>query len=148
MRTVFPVFLTAVSLASGLHPQEAKTELNKLQGKWLIVAMERDGRSAPEEHCDSLLVTIAGDKMTLGFKEGKGLVVEHQIQLDPTNPKVMDLVVPSGSQKGKVLLGIYELDGQTLKMCHTDAGAKERPSEYKAPAGKYLNVIIVKRAPK
>ncbi|MBX9677440.1 MAG: TIGR03067 domain-containing protein [Gemmataceae bacterium] len=148
MRFVFPVLLTAVSLSGGLPGQETKTDLDKLQGRWTVAAMERDGRAAPKEYCDRLLITIAGDKMMLGFKEGKGPEVNHQIKLDPKNPKVMDLVVPTGRDKGKVLLGIYDFDGKTLKMCHTDAGAEERPTEYKSPSGKFLSVTVLVPAPK
>jgi uncharacterized protein (TIGR03067 family) len=148
MRCVFPVCLTAVSFTGGLQGQETKTDLDKLQGTWNVVAMERDGRVAPKEHCDSLLITIAGDKMTLAFKGGKGPGLEHLIRLDPNHPKVMDLVIPSGSSKGKVLLGIYEFDGKTLKMRHTDAGAKERTTGYKSPPSTFLSVVILTRAPK
>lgn len=148
MRVVCAVCLAAVSVASGLQGQETKTALDKLQGKWSVVAMERDGRASPKAHCDSLQVTIAGDKMTLGSKDGKGPMLEHEIRLDAKNPRVMDLVITSGAGKGKVLLGIYECDGKALKMCHADAAAKNRPTEFKSPEGVYFSVMIVERAPK
>jgi uncharacterized protein (TIGR03067 family) len=52
-------------------------------------------------------------------------------------PKTIDLTPDRGPARGKVLKGIYDLDGNTLKVCYVapDAGEPEkaeRPKEFGA----------------
>ena len=63
MKYAISMLLAIAGGASAFQEEDAnQKELDKLQGKWLVVAMERDGRKAPKETCDSLIITIAGDK--------------------------------------------------------------------------------------
>ena len=44
---------------------------------------------------------------------------------------------------GKTALGIYELDGDTLKWCANEPGGNERPKKFSSEAGtKYLLVTL------
>jgi uncharacterized protein (TIGR03067 family) len=143
------VLLIVVATAADLRGQDAKSDKEKLQGTWNVVAMQRDGRDAPAAYCQTLVVKFMGDKTTLSSRDGKGLVLEHTFKLDPTQkPKIMDLVITSGPSKGKMLLGIYELDGKQLKMCHADTGDSERPTRFAAPAGTFWSVVTVTREQK
>jgi uncharacterized protein (TIGR03067 family) len=70
---------------------------------------------------------------------------KDKIKLDTTtSPKSIDLISidhPSGKTFTEV--GIYEWDGETLRLCMDNTG-KERPKEFKSPAGKeqiYLSVL-------
>src|ERR1700683_4063150 len=92
-KSAFTLTILLAGVATTAGQDAAKTLLDKLQGKWAVVAMERDGRVAPKAQCDSLLITISGDKMTL--VDGVVPVVVHIIKLDPSK-KFMDLMVPSG----------------------------------------------------
>lgn len=139
------LLLASQAIAQAPEAKPAENPLDRLQGKWRVVAMERDGRAAPKFHCDSLLVTHAGDRVKLTSRNGAGPVVESQVRLDPKNPKVMDLIVLDGPQKGQAMLGIYEFDGKTLKTVHTDAGAKVRPTEFEAPAGSFHSLMVLER---
>jgi uncharacterized protein (TIGR03067 family) len=58
--------------------------------------------------------------------------MKAKIALDPSKkPKAIDYVVTEGDHKGKKLLGIYELDGDTVKFCFAPPD-KERPSDFTA----------------
>src|SRR5262245_3126070 len=46
-----------------------------------------------------------------------------------------------GPSKGTVMLGIYEFDGDTLKVCF-DAEGKKRPTEFKSAPGSAIFVIL------
>jgi uncharacterized protein (TIGR03067 family) len=47
-------------------------------------------------------------------------------KMDPTDyPKTIDLTPDRGRAKGKALKGIYELDGNPLKICYVSAATKE-----------------------
>jgi uncharacterized protein (TIGR03067 family) len=83
--------------------------------------------------------TPTGDHWNIGERialhRGGKLDGYMTYKADPTDyPKTIDLTPDRGPAKGKVLKGIYELDGNTLKVCYvspaTEAPEKaERPKE-------------------
>jgi hypothetical protein len=52
-----------------------------------------------------------------------------------------------GPDKGKVMLGIYEIDGDKMKACFDPTG-KQRPTEFKSEAGSQNFVNVHKRVKK
>ena len=69
-------------------------------------------------------------------------------KLDPSkSPKTIDVMMTEGLKKGAVMLGIYEIDGDTLRVCFDEEG-KKRPTEFKSPAGSQTFVNVHKRAKK
>jgi uncharacterized protein (TIGR03067 family) len=69
-------------------------------------------------------------------------VVEAATQkLDPSkSPKTLDAKVTDGPNKGAVILGIYEISGDTLKVCFDPEG-KKRPTEFKSESGSQTLVV-------
>ena len=108
-----------------------KTDLERLQGTWTVIAAERVGKQIPEEEVKkaNLRLIIKGKKFTGRSFPGEQAGEqgeEADIKIDPsTNPKTIDI-----SRDGKVGLGIYEVDGDTLKICFGREG-RERPTEFK-----------------
>ncbi|HLW68641.1 MAG TPA: TIGR03067 domain-containing protein [Gemmataceae bacterium] len=65
-------------------------------------------------------------------------------------PKIIDLTPDYGAAKGKTLKGIYELDGNKLKICHVSPDAEnpekaERPKEFGAMGT--VTIIFRRMAP-
>lgn len=123
----------------------AKKEQKALQGKW-VVAAEQDG--------DSLDRIIGG---TLVIKENNfhivtkgGTELKGDLILNPAKtPKHIDLAHQDGPLKDKTWQGIYELKGDTLKLCYAEADSeKERPTEFKTLKKSGLLVIEMKREKK
>ena len=59
-----------------------------------------------------------------------------------TEPWHMDATGTGGRQKGRIYLGIYSLDGDTLKWCVSSPKGK-RPTEFATKSGQFL--LILKR---
>lgn len=75
----------------------------------------------------------SGDEMTGTYK------------LDPAAKlKAIDMVVKDPSGREHTALGVYELDGDTLKLCFSDGDNKPRPEELK-PDGKGVAVVTFTR---
>jgi hypothetical protein len=55
--------------------------------------------------------------------------------------------VAEGPNKGTVILGIYEISGDTLKVCFDPEG-KKRPTEFKTAAGSQTTLAVYKRVKK
>src|SRR5205807_2949739 len=69
---------------------EAAKELDKLQGKWKLVAMDLDGKvmKTSEGH----VITFEKEFMLAYSFDGKDLITKDAIRLDPSKtPKTMDL---------------------------------------------------------
>ena len=65
--------------------------------------------------------------------------------IDPTQkPMQIDLVPASGANMGLTLPGIFELDGDNLKVIWNDKG-KGRPKEFKTTDGSGNLMLILKR---
>ena len=63
------------------------------------------------------------------------------------SPKAIDVTVTDGVGKGQTLKGIYESDGEDLKLCLTGEPVEARPTEFLAEKGE-LVLFKLKRSKK
>jgi uncharacterized protein (TIGR03067 family) len=76
---------------------------------------------------------------------GGRVFFKAKFRIDPTKkPKTIDYTMTEGPTKGKTQLGIYELDGDTVKFCFAAPG-KERPTEFTAAEGSHRTLSVWKR---
>ncbi|HEY1859629.1 MAG TPA: sigma-70 family RNA polymerase sigma factor, partial [Gemmataceae bacterium] len=129
-----------------------KEELKMLEGTWKYVSAEMRGQAKPEDEIKGLTVVIKGDSVVVE-NDGKSIGGKGKITIDPTKkPKTMDLVItgnnPDEPEAKQTYLSIYELDGDTLRICL----GIERPEEFKmtAETGNTEFTVLkrAKRAPK
>ncbi len=140
-RHAWLVLVVGLLLAADDPKDEVKKEQDKLKGTWTVESSERKGQ-ASEEGKDAE-VTFEGDKITVKTAEGK----EHKgtYKIDPTKkPKTIDITPSGGDNKDKVHLGIYELDGDTLKVCYNHPD-KERPTAFSTKADSEEVLYVLKR---
>ena len=84
-----------------------------------------------------------GDKLTVIV--GGQPFMKAKITIDPTKkPKTIDYLMTEGFTKGKTQLGIYELDGDTLKSCFAGPG-DERPTDFTSKSGDHRTLSVWKR---
>ncbi|MCH7725039.1 MAG: TIGR03067 domain-containing protein [Planctomycetes bacterium] len=136
------VGILAVSFLCGTANAEAdaaKEDLASLQGGWQLISLRVDGKALPKEEVKKTKLTFKGNKASHPGRNGK--IEEGTFKLDPSKrPKAIDMI--SGGDKGKPLLGIYSIDGDSLKLCVAKLGV-ERPTEFKA--GKDVVFMVLKR---
>jgi uncharacterized protein (TIGR03067 family) len=146
-RTLFVLIAAVLLIAADDKKDEAiKKDLEKLQGDWSMASSERNGQKLPDEAAKEYTRTIKDGHVTV-FASGKA-VVEATIKIDPTKkPKTMDVTYTSGDYKDKTMLGIYEFDGDTCKVCFAPID-KERPTEFAAKEGTDHVVTVWKREKK
>jgi uncharacterized protein (TIGR03067 family) len=143
MRTQLLSIVTCVAIATPAFA-DAKKDLAALAGKWQPVSMEQGGRKTPAEQLKSISLTIEGDKFTVAVddKLDQGtLKLGKQDKL-----KTMDIIGTEGPNKGRTYPAIYQLEGDSLKICYNLEG-DQRPTEFKAASGKLL-LIEYKKAKK
>lgn len=134
---------TAFAFGGVVDDDEADKDLKRFQGVWGFESREIAGKKVPDEENKGLTVTFDGDKVVV--KQGDETVMAGTQKLDPSKtPKEIDVTVTEGDQAGTVLLGIYEIDEDTLKVCF-DWEGKNRPTEFKTEEGSTTFVNIHKR---
>jgi uncharacterized protein (TIGR03067 family) len=112
--------------AADAKEEAIRAELKRFEGTWRFVSMEVGGKAAPEEALQSKLV-IKGDQFTVPTPMGD---MRGIFKVDPTvSPKTLDVTFTEGANEGKVHLGIYELEGDTYKVCMAHPG-KPRPTRF------------------
>jgi uncharacterized protein (TIGR03067 family) len=124
-----------------------KTDHDRLQGTWRVLDMVTDGKpnikQNPDDEADA---TFADDTMSLVAQPGAKKFREFTIKVDSTKkPKNIDLKVTEGVGKGKVALGIYELDGDTLKLCFPQDENVARPTEFASTDGSRHVFLTMRR---
>ena len=143
---LFCVLGPASSSAPADDKAELEKETKKFQGTWTIEASIAGGKEIPRDQLKGFLVIYEGDKHTLTH-EGQVFQVGTQ-KIDPSkSPKTIDMTMIEGPNKGTVMLGIYEIDGDTMKACF-DSQGKKRPTEFKSEPGSATFVNVHKRVKK
>jgi uncharacterized protein (TIGR03067 family) len=123
---------------------DAKKDTDKLQGTWEAQAVEREGKDDP--NLKGALISFNGDKFTV--KMGDRVLMAGTLKVDTSKkPHTIDATVTEGDTKGLTLPGIFELDGDTLKVC-SDGQGKKRPTEFKTAPDTGLMMVVAKRVKK
>jgi uncharacterized protein (TIGR03067 family) len=129
-RRIVVLCAVALLIASDQPTADAnKKDLEAMQGDWAAVSITHDGHKLPDDDAQSLFRTVKGDQYTVFlFKKA---VSKGTLKIDATKkPKTIDFLPANGEP----ILGVYELDGDSWKICHSMPG-KERPRELSAKMG-------------
>ena len=120
-----------------------QAELQRLQGTWVYESFTTDGKAEDAEKLKARTFLVGADAF-LVRQDGK-IIQAGKLKLDPEKkPKTFNGVVQAGEPKDAVLLGIYDLDKDTLKLCYDPSGG-ERPKEFKSDAKSGLVSAVLKR---
>jgi uncharacterized protein (TIGR03067 family) len=131
----------AASFAADAADEEpAKKEYARFEGTWKFTSIEVEGMKAPEKAFADARLILKGSDFTM--KEAAG-VTKGTYKVDVTKkPKQIDVTFTDGPEKDKMMVGIYELDGDTYKACMAMPG-KDRPTafESKPKSGHVLEIL-------
>jgi uncharacterized protein (TIGR03067 family) len=131
------VFAVALMVAAG-----TQDDSSKLNGMWVLVRGEQEGKSLPENTIQGIKLVMDSDKHTLIVGNDKMVSTHH---LDPTTtPKSIDAKATEGPYKDKALLGIYRIQGDEFTVCFAAPG-KERPKSFTSKSGTGTFVHVWKR---
>jgi uncharacterized protein (TIGR03067 family) len=120
-----------------------RRELQRLQGGWQCESAEENGVKSSAEELKGRTLFFGRD--TFLFRRSDDLLQIGLLKLDPAKaPKTLNAVIMRGPQKGEVMLGIYMLEGDILKVCF-DVQGEERPKDFTAPSGSGRLFMICKR---
>jgi uncharacterized protein (TIGR03067 family) len=119
-----------------------KDQLAALQGTWEIVSLELEGQAMSPGAFEGSSITVKGSTFTTA---SMGAVYGGTISVDAAkSPKQLDLSFKSGPEKGNTSLAIYDLEGDTFRLCLTVTG-KTRPAAFTSKPGSGHAFEVLKR---
>jgi uncharacterized protein (TIGR03067 family) len=115
-------------------------DLAKFAGKWQPTNLQVGEAKSTEAQMKATTLVIEGDKYTVTIKGEKDTaeIDKGTVKLDVlAKPQAMEITSDFGPNKGKKFLAIYEISGDTLKVCY-DLEGKKRPTEFKVTGDKIM----------
>lgn len=132
------VLLGLASVLAGCSAY-SNADFERIQGKWDAVTNQNDGKNVPLEGRG--LEFVHGRLLSLKDGVVEGTFGTYRID-DHKTPKWIDL---HDEKRNLDILGIYELNGDTLKICLNDRAKSDadRPKEFNSIAGNPSQVLLV-----
>jgi uncharacterized protein (TIGR03067 family) len=125
-RCLLTLTAAAVLLAADAGAGDKKGEA-KLEGHWIGTSYKRGaGEVAKDKVMTELVITRDAYEFPVGINR---ISKKGSYKLDAAKGTI-DFVPDDGPAKGKTLLGLYKVEGDTLTLCFRSAGM-ERPTELK-----------------
>ncbi len=131
--------LLAVLFIGLVASQETARADPNLVGDWTVVSAVKGGEKASAEKLKAMLVTFTDKTVTV--KDGDRTEKAGYKADTKAKPKTID-VIPSQAPPGTVVPGIYELDGDDLKIVWNKEGG--RPKDFKGE-GESQAMLVLKR---
>lgn len=119
--------LTAVIVTPVWGDDKAPATDEKLYGTWTLTAAELKGMALPNPDAAELTIVISKDgKAVMKTKEK---TTDATYKVDPAKtPKEIDIIPPASDASKPTLKCVYEVDGDTLKICIPISGPTKRPT--------------------
>jgi hypothetical protein len=134
-------FVALASLTSLAADDSADTKA--LQGSWVPVKAELGAQPLPADVLKKITLTLTNQNYEVtitGEQSDSGTW-----SIDPsTKPKGMTIVGAKGPNAGKTFPCIYEIKGNTFRICYDLSGTKQ-PTEFKTAAGTKLYLVTYNR---
>src|SRR5262249_25292680 len=141
---LYCLVVAALAPQAGAQPDPAiENELRRLQGSWQIEMQEENGDQVSADDLKGR--TILFGKDTFFLRQDQRVVQIGMLKLNPNKtPSTVNAVIMQGDKKGDIMQGIYELNGDSLKIC-LDTEGQERPKEFKTAPKSGFKLMVLKR---
>ena len=124
--------------------EAAQKELQKLEGKWDLIQIDRDGKSVTFKKGEAS-VTIKGTKFTAMVGDEVQSVMEI-VALDPkSKPACIDFKNAELKKEGTTYEAIFKLEGDMLYYVVYNGKDKNRPTTFDPPSDSDTQLVILKR---
>jgi uncharacterized protein (TIGR03067 family) len=131
---------SAKAVVASAPNRRVDTDLNQLQGTWRIESSTWNGVDDPEI-AKTVTVLFQGDQFIVVDRDGNRQT--ETIQLRPAqNPKSIDC---TSQTQGRLLRGIYSLEGDVVKWCSAGGANTIRPTKFSSQPGSKQSLMVLRR---
>jgi uncharacterized protein (TIGR03067 family) len=129
MKHIATLVLALVASTAVAIEDPNAADLQRMQGDWMVAAMKTEGMDTDPAEAQALFRTIEGNKYTVArYRKAIG---QGTFAIDATkSPKTIDST-PAAPPGVKPILGIYEFEGEKLRVCIAKPG-QPRPKNFDA----------------
>jgi uncharacterized protein (TIGR03067 family) len=120
--------ITLVVLAEAREKSNNTKVESSVIGTWQAIEAELGGKLFPSEVTNSIKLILLAQKYQVGNDFGT-----YEIDATAT-PAAMTIHGTKGPNEGKTILAIYELTGDTLRICY-DLSGQKRPTTFATEPG-------------
>jgi uncharacterized protein (TIGR03067 family) len=132
--------LTVIGVSRG-DDTKRQNDQQAVQGTWKIIKGYEGGVEMPAKERDGIKLTFKGKKLVVSEN---GRDEEAEFELDAsTSPRSINVQPPNE----KKVFGIYEFDGDNLKLCFAREGGP-RPTKFESPKDSKIGFVILQREKK
>jgi uncharacterized protein (TIGR03067 family) len=113
-----------------------------IRGTWIPISAELAGQPLPQQVLNTIRLILTENRynaVVAGTTDVGDLTLRSNQQ-----PKAMDILGTEGPNKGKTILAIYELTGDSLRICY-DLEGNTRPTEFRTNPGTKLFLVLYKK---
>jgi len=144
MKHIFCIGL-AVAASLSAFAADPPDDAKAVQGSWTPARAELAGQPVADDVLKIISLKLESGKyeVFVGDKPDRGTYTIDST----TKPKSMTITGTEGPNNGRTYPAIYELKGDTLRICYDLSGAK-RPTEFKSSAGTKLYLVTYNRKKK
>jgi uncharacterized protein (TIGR03067 family) len=129
-------------------PADKVPDQKKLQGTWKVVRFARGDTDMTASYARfDRKVVIAGDSWMWQLG-GRPSSIQYTLALDPKKkPRTFDLQRTLPARPGRpvpprtYLRGIYQIEGDTLKLCYANS-REERPTSFTAAGSNHIHMTL------
>lgn len=139
-------FLLATNSLMSFDNQNAiEKDYTLFSGVWAFDLIEVNGVKQPDVPFDTHKMIVVSAERRFVVVQGKK-ITRGVFQMDPTRtPKEIDVTATNNQGKTLTTLAIYELEGNTYKVC-SSFRSNERPSEFLSKPGDETVFEVLKRS--
>jgi len=131
------ISFAGLATAADTLGDDAKAELKKFQGTWVLISGEVDGKKVADEHAKQSKITWDGHKISLVTPhQSEETILAMVTKMDLTkNPKEIHWVPSNGPSAGTTMIAIYEFDDGDQYKISFDPSGKGSPKEFSTKEG-------------
>jgi len=142
MKRLLLLAATFLSLLLPLAHVAQADDFKSMEGKWKVDSAEVNGKIVDAPELKDIQITISGDRYEALIKDH---IDRGSLKLDETQkPRTMDATKTEGDEVGKMIKAIYEINGDTMRVCYAMTG-DARPTEFATKPDSALLLITYRR---
>jgi uncharacterized protein (TIGR03067 family) len=125
----------------------AAARADDLSGKWKIEGGVRNGEKIDKEKVEKVDIEVTKDKITLTDKRMENenkFVMTYKTK--EGKPNSIEMTIIEGPIKDISAKGIYELKGDTLKLCYNANPGGDAPTAFESKADSQVFLWTLKKA--
>jgi uncharacterized protein (TIGR03067 family) len=141
MARVLSIWILLAGVLASVDAEEANDD-KAVQGTWTPAMAELSGQPYPDAELKTFVLKMHEGKYEASVA---GQPDRGTYALDTkSTPKAMTIKGTDGPNKGKTFLCIYELSGDSLRVCY-DLSGKKTPTEFATAKGTPLYLVTYTR---